>query len=688
MPLSIGFVGAYAKAHLGDVEIRLFKRPELIIDAIRSDKPDVIGLSYYVWNANLNDLVFRIAKRERPNILNVGGGPMITDLNSGEEGATRFFAKQPFCDVFVVNQGEIGFVELIRRFTAAGGSVRRLKAEVIPGCLTNCGEADSVLVGPRLDNIKLLDDIPSPYLTGIMDQFFDEPFIPMIETNRSCPYKCTFCAWGVGTQKLASFGEDRVLAEIDYIAGRHPRAANMLIADANFGILERDTKIARRLYENHVQHGFPGHVEACWSKALPDRVMRVFEEFRGIAEIVASMQTLTPEVLTAVKRKNLPLERVVEMHKAMQRHGYSTHLFSELIVGLPMESFESHLESIRRLIDAGCDLRVYRCELLPGTELDLADSRERYVKRSGYHLVLDGYGVYEGDRVFEAQEVVTETTTMPESEMRRVCLIHMLLQLMWGRKWYYDFLRLFKQRGIHPLDVVLRVADAFSRSGGELGEVFDAFCSDQDLEAFESEESLYEYWSRDEGLGRLRESGFFGELQDVYPYVVLEHKNAFRGLLIEVSQALSAEQEWKDCDEFVEQCREVLRFTETLHLSFDENLELIERKLGMFSFDIAEWRTGGYGDELQRAAVPCEYEFYLPEEQKEFLRRQLEQFKSPNISATLFNMGFDTLADSSFYRVRWVIAASDSTAETDPGEVAIRNFVASGGEDAVLGEHP
>ena len=60
--------------------------------------------------------------------------------------------------------------------------------------------------------------------------------MPVIETNRSCPYRCTFCAWGIGTQKLLKFDEERVLSEIEYIAKRCNKTPTMFIADANFGI--------------------------------------------------------------------------------------------------------------------------------------------------------------------------------------------------------------------------------------------------------------------------------------------------------------------------------------------------------------------------------------------------------------------------------------------------------------------
>ena len=50
---------------------------------------------------------------------------------------------------------------------------------------------------------------------------------------------------GIGTQKLLRFDENRVLDEIDYINSKCTKASTLFIADANFGILERDALFAK-----------------------------------------------------------------------------------------------------------------------------------------------------------------------------------------------------------------------------------------------------------------------------------------------------------------------------------------------------------------------------------------------------------------------------------------------------------
>ena len=62
--------------------------------------------------------------------------------------------------------------------------------------------------GKHLDRIKDLDEIPSPYLNGMLDKFFDGKLTPFIETNRGCPFTCSFCHTGNDYfHKLNKFSE-------------------------------------------------------------------------------------------------------------------------------------------------------------------------------------------------------------------------------------------------------------------------------------------------------------------------------------------------------------------------------------------------------------------------------------------------------------------------------------------------
>ena len=44
---------------------------------------------------------------------------------------------------------------------------------------------------------KIIEYLPSPYLSGHLDEFLRAGMVPLFETNRGCPFRCTFCAWGL-----------------------------------------------------------------------------------------------------------------------------------------------------------------------------------------------------------------------------------------------------------------------------------------------------------------------------------------------------------------------------------------------------------------------------------------------------------------------------------------------------------
>jgi len=86
-----------------------------------------------------------------------------------------------------------------------------------------------------------------------------------LETNRGCPYGCTFCDWGASTMaKIRPIAMERVLEEIDY-AGKH-RISSIFVCDANFGILKRDAEIAEHIARVSRSTGYPR-----WSATVPPR---------------------------------------------------------------------------------------------------------------------------------------------------------------------------------------------------------------------------------------------------------------------------------------------------------------------------------------------------------------------------------------------------------------------------------
>ena len=119
VPLNVGYVGAYLKARRPGDEVALFKDPRQLLSALATRPPDVLALSHYDWNANLNLPVLARAKAIKPDVVTVMGGPNFHAAD--EQWTTEFFANRPDLDAYITGEGEQSFqqvVELVDRHGA------------------------------------------------------------------------------------------------------------------------------------------------------------------------------------------------------------------------------------------------------------------------------------------------------------------------------------------------------------------------------------------------------------------------------------------------------------------------------------------------------------------------------------------------------------------------------------------
>ena len=251
-PLNVGFVAAYASKVFGpQVDIQIFKYVDDLEQAIQEAPPDILGMSNYPWNFSLGMEFFRMAKALSPQTICVMGGP---NIPLEDEGRVDFIKRNELIDFYAYLEGEEAFSALITRAIETGLDREKMKSEPIDGFIHRMG-GDEVMKGIMLPRRRALDEIPSPYLTGFMDKFFDGKLSPMMETNRGCPFSCTFCHEGNQLiSKVNFFSIERVKEELDYIAAAVKRApiliSNLTFADPNFAMYERDIEIVEHIAQD------------------------------------------------------------------------------------------------------------------------------------------------------------------------------------------------------------------------------------------------------------------------------------------------------------------------------------------------------------------------------------------------------------------------------------------------------
>lgn len=378
-------------------------------DAVKQlENSDIIGFSSYIWNKNYNYRLAKTIKKLRPNVLIVFGGPEPEIENK------NFFKMHPYIDVCVKQEGEISFKKILDNYDSKNFTT-------IKGLLIN-DNLETIDTGES-ERISDLDTIPSPYLTGVFDKLISEnPDITWnatLETNRGCPYACTFCDWGSLTyNKIKQFNLEKVFSELEWIS-KH-KCDWMSITDANFGIFpERDNLIADKLIEVQKLYGYPKNYTISWAKNQKREIVGIVKKLimEGGSKIGLnlSVQTLDENTLNVIKRKNLETNKIEEIFQICEN--YNIPLFTELILGLPGQTLDSFKQDFFRLFEIGnhTGISVYQAQILENAEMNLL--QRRLYKIEGINVKDYIYGSSLENEIEESIEIVVATKDMPRDQM-------------------------------------------------------------------------------------------------------------------------------------------------------------------------------------------------------------------------------------------------------------------------------
>ncbi len=427
-PLGIGYIAAYSQRVFGDrFSFRLFTDPDKFIRQWDEGKPLLVGMRNDMANIRLNYELIVHLKKLHPDTVAVMGGP---NFPLEPEKQAEYLKARPLLDFYIFKDGEVPFAELLKHlqdFHFDAEELKRSRVE-IPGVhylcrglsATNPPAANALFSGELKHHFqKSLDDIPSPYLNGLLDPFFKQGLIPMVQATRGCPFTCSYCVEGNRYfGKIRRFSSDRVKSEFEYIAGISDKSDLMFLTDSNFGMYKEDIGTADLIAEVQRTEGWPKQLFVFSGKNKKENVLDAFSRFvPGTAMYSASVQSADPVVLENVRRKNVSLSALMDMSVEAEKQGWNS--YTELILGLPGDSIGSHLKSLRTVIEAGIrQVVIYSLYILAGSELDTAEYRRRFQIKPYFTVLRKSTGEYQ----FGAE-------TVPISEIAEMGVVHSSMSL-------------------------------------------------------------------------------------------------------------------------------------------------------------------------------------------------------------------------------------------------------------------
>lgn len=402
-PYAAGSLIAYA---FSDERIRseysfksfIYKKTDIdnVLESL--EEPYAVGFSCYVWNYEYNKVLAEKIKEKYPDCKIIFGGHQVNRESD--------ILKTDYIDYCLFGEGEEIFRKLLLSF------IGKESAEEIPNIMyKNDGE---IIFTP-----KMRANIPervSPYLEGYFDKLVEDEeleFSAILETNRGCPNKCAFCDWGNEKAKVRLYDIETVKAEIDWMSEK--KIEYCYCADANFGLFERDEEIIEYMIEKHKCNGYPQKFQATYSKNNSETVFRINKRLNDVGMCkgaTLSFQSLHQNVLDNIYRKNMPLENFHDLMSLYTENGIGT--YSEIILGLPGETYESFRDGMEQLLEGGQHMSInfFNCELLMNSIMNDPEYMKKYeieyavTEQHQYHVVPDRKDITEFSRI------VVSTSTM------------------------------------------------------------------------------------------------------------------------------------------------------------------------------------------------------------------------------------------------------------------------------------
>ncbi len=218
----------------------------------------------------------------------------------------------------------------------------------------------------------------------------------------------------------------------------------------------------------------------------------------------AAVQSAAPVVLENIKRKNISTDKIIDA--ALRANKYNRGSNSEIILGLPGDSKEAHLFTVKTIIEAGISrVRMYALAVFYGSELDHQEYREKYQLKTRFRILPRNFGNYEfnGEEfpVAEIGEIVVGNSTMSYDDFIYCRYFDLSVEFFYNDHYFLEVKGFLNSLGLSMFDFILKCHElTMEDMPDDLKEIYDSLYHNMQSEMWDSINELDQFIDGDGNL--------------------------------------------------------------------------------------------------------------------------------------------------------------------------------------------
>ena len=439
--LAVHSLKAYARTYTEEIEVAEYTINQTF-DAILQDiyrrKPDLLGISCYLWNIEYVGQLLRELPKILPDTKIWLGGPEVS------YDAKAVLEQYPKVEGVMCGEGEETFAELLRVYHEEKGALcsgvkRDELFSDIPGIAYR--NKDKAVI--QNDFRPVIDLSTIPFVYDHIEDF--ENRIIYYESSRGCPFRCSYCLSSV--EKTLRFRDvERVKKELAFFLEQE--VAQVKFVDRTFNCRHEHAMEIWKFLIEHDNGVTNFHFEISADLLTDEEIALIGQMRPGLIQLEIGVQSTNPDTIREIHRK-MDFAQVSEVVTRVQE-GHNVHQHLDLIAGLPYEDYDSFGKSF-------CDVYQLRPQQLQLGFLKVLKGSYMYEHASEYGLIYRTKPPYE----------VLASKWVSYDEMLEIRLVEEMLELHYNSGQFLTYLTVLEQRYASAFQMFLDMGH-FYRSHGYL----------------------------------------------------------------------------------------------------------------------------------------------------------------------------------------------------------------------------